>query len=186
MLVQYSDDEDDNEAPVLNQDPASNVKVTVHIPPPQPAPKDDEEEESYVNLDLVRGIKRPPITHLTEGDKGDSDSSDEDGEPVVKTNNNANNKKQKIETCNAIMPTASKTGRYFEYTYNHIHKIKKIMLLSLNLTIARIINYKFDHLSNGFIRYISKREKQDIILEAAQKEAEARETYLKSQIGDCM
>lgn len=34
-------------------------------------------------------------------------------------------------------------------------------------------------------RYISKKEKEDAILEAAQKEAEAREVYLRSQIGEC-
>lgn len=115
MLVQYSDDEDDGEAPVLTQDPASNVKVTVHIPPTQPpTTNNQDEEENYVNLDLLHGIKRPPIQTLTEGDKRDnSDSSDD--EPTVKV---INNKKQKIETCNAIMPTASKAGRYLLKLFN--------------------------------------------------------------------
>jgi hypothetical protein len=110
MLVQYSDDEDDGEAPVA-QDPVSNVKVTIHIPPTQPPTKtDDEEEENYLNLDLVQGrIKRPTPTQLPTNIDDNSDSSDEE---IVKTTN----KKQKIETCNAIMPTASKAGRYHNYS----------------------------------------------------------------------
>jgi hypothetical protein len=114
MLVQYSDDEDDSEASLLTQDPASNVKVTVHIPPPQlPTNTDnnddkEEAEENYLNLGLLQGVKRPAIKQpRTDREEGDSDSSSD--EETAKPNNK---KQKKIETCNAIMPTASKTGRY--------------------------------------------------------------------------
>ena len=108
MLVQYSDDEDDSEALVLTQDPASNVKVTVHIPPPQPPNNNDEEEENYLNLNLLQGAKRPAITQPRADREGKDNSDSSDDDTTIKVNN----KKQKIETCNAIMPTASKAGRY--------------------------------------------------------------------------
>jgi hypothetical protein len=115
MLVQYSDDEGEEESTLAI--PADGAaKVTLHAIPNKDesnnnnnSDKQEEEEENYLNLDLLKGnVKKPARPPPTEEKKEGSDDSSEEDEPQPLI------KRQKVgedDTCNAFMPNARKAGR---------------------------------------------------------------------------